>query len=278
MVIVTAAALVVVAVSLAAWFGSASEEEPRWAVGDFWTFTSAGLDFRLTFTEKVMEQTTLSMSEGSVQVWRLEATYTELSANGSALGQPSTEEYYLTQDFGLVRVDREVPPYRMLYSPPNGSWPFPVSSTSGWSGSVRTTFWWTSDGSNQENTTTPFDFHVVGDAIVSVPAGTFRAVGVSGDFLGLWRNGYIAQYSDTVGYIVRHDLTDGHGNIVGYYELTSYRYQAGTPTRTLILAAGLGVDGGSLGLAAWLLVRGLRPTLRESQGASPDHEEARAKK
>ncbi len=263
--VVTSAALVMAAVSLTAWVGSASEGGPRWSVGDFWTFTTAGVDFHTTIREEVMEQTTLSTPAGAVLVWRLEATSTQLDANGTPVGSTFTDEYYLTPNLGLVRVDREVPPYRILYSPTNGSWPFPLNSTSIWSGSVHTTYWWTPDGSNQQNTTTPFDFRAAGDGIVSVPAGTFRAIGVSGDFLGLWRSGYIAQYADAVGYIVRDDLTDGQGHVLGYYELTAYRYQAGTPARTLILGATLGIDAGTVGVAVWLLLR----RRKARPGASP---------
>jgi len=277
-VIAAAAALVVAAVSLAAWFGAAKEEGPRWSVGDSWTFTSAGLDFRETFTHEVMEQTTLSTQNGPVSVWRLSGTYSQLTANGSVVGQPGKEEYYLTQEFGPVRVDREVPPYRMFYSPPNGSWPFPLGLTSTWGGSVQATYWWTPDGSSQQNTTTPFDFRAAGDDLVSVPAGTFRAIGVTGDFLGLWRSGYTAQYSDAVGYVVRDDLMDGNGHIVGYYELTSYRYQAGTPTRILILAASLGIDAGTVGIAVWLLLRGRTIETQESEAVNPSPPGEGAKK
>ncbi len=224
-----------------------------------------------------MEWTTLPTSAGSAQVWRLEATSTQLDANGTPVGYPFTDEYYLTPDLGLVRVDREAPPYRIVYNPANGSWPFPLNSASIWSGSVQTTYWWTPDGSNQQNTTTPFDFHASGDGVVSVPAGTFRTMGVFGDFLGLWRSGYVAQYSDAVGYIVRDDLTDGQGHVLGYYELTAYRYQAGTPTRTLIFGAVLGIDAGTIGVAVWLLRRRrkAKPTASQPEAPAPMGDEAR---
>jgi hypothetical protein len=185
------------------------------------------------------------------------------------VGQPFIDEYYLTQDLAIARIDRSVPPYRMIYSPPNGSWPFPLDAGSRWDGSVQATYWWTPDGSNQQTASSSFAFHAAGDGIVSVPAGTFRAIGVVGDFLGLWRSGYIAQYSDTVGYIVRSDLLDGQGNTVGYYQLTAYRYQAGTPTRALVLVVVLGVDAGTVGVA-WLLVRVRRGKSRESRSPGPE--------
>ncbi len=237
---------------------AAAQGAPSWATGDIWVYAPSGGNGTLTWT--VMEQTTVSVTSGTYNVWHVAAA----TSSGSI---SFTIDTYLTTD-GLrtVKTSGTIPLFGLItttYSPPMPTADFPLSVGKKWQGTSSVT---TTIGSISNTVSDDWNGTVTGETSVTVPAGTFTAAVIRSPSSG---NPYdVSYYSETVGWMVKTEHYNGVGTLTSSESLTSYKY-SGNTLLIILLVVGILVIVAAAGV---LLLRRRRPRMPQAmppQGYPP---------
>ena len=234
---------------------AATQNQPSWSVGDYWTYSASGGG---TLTWLVQRQTTLTIGTTAYSVWYVTVSTTE--ANTTV----TVDMYLTTGDLRIAKTSGTVPflgTISEVYDPPQPQAAFPLNPDRTWSGTSSVT---RTIGSFSTTQSEPYSGTVLDERSITVPAGTFTVATIRTPSTG---NAHTRNYySESVGWLVKTESYNGFGTLASSQELTSYRYSGSLGTIVLIL--GILVVVAIVAAAAFLIVR-RRPRMPRAQYPGP---------
>ena len=239
--------LLIAALAFTATPARAATNRPAWASGDFWVYAyssaligtsiSGTLRMDVTGTESVL------VNGSSYSTYHVAATLTILS--GSVTVNLPATIWYSTDTLAIVKIVADVNltfgtvsanSHISISGNPPQIIHWPLTAGASWDSS--TTVWDVTTNSTGAVRYTQMPlathFEVQTDASITVPAGTFTTSPLKETAAG--STSFVINYwSPQAGNSVRTESHNSSGQSAGSYNLTSYRYQAGSLLTTVFL-------------------------------------------
>ena len=239
--------LLVAAMALTAAPAQAAMDKPAWAAGDFWVYaySSAVTGTRITGTLRmdVTGTESVTVNGSSYPTYHVAAVLT--IPFGSLTFTLPADIWYSSTTLAMVKLSATVnltfgsvsanSHISISGNPPQIiQWPLSAGAT--WDSS--TTVWAVTTNSTGavQYTSMPLNTHfeVQTDASITVPAGTFTTTPIKETAAG--STSFVINYwSPQAGNTARTESHNGSGQSAGSYNLTSYRYQAGSFFTTVFI-------------------------------------------